>query len=72
MADREPRPWQVLGQALRCAVCGHDRFWTREAKLLGDAAAFLNVEWASASATCLVCERCTRIEWFAEATPRPG
>ena len=36
-------------------MCGHDRFWQREAQLHTGLATFFNLEWAQTSAVCIVC-----------------
>jgi hypothetical protein len=61
---REPEQVQILGKDLTCHVCGYDRFWRREAQLNTAVATFFNLDWANASATCLIWARCGYIHWF--------
>lgn len=58
----------MAGFKLRCEICGHQRFWTREAQLNTAVASFFSFDWANPSATCYVCESCGYIHWF---LPRP-
>ncbi len=60
----EAKEATVAGQALRCEICRHTRFWERQAQLNTAVATFFNFDWANASATCIVCERCGYIHWF--------
>jgi len=60
----EPETVTVIGKGLRCQVCKHERFWTREAQLHTGVASFFNLEWASPTCTCLVCSECGYVHWF--------
>ena len=55
---------EVAGRRLKCEMCGHERFWRREAQLNTAVATFFNFDWANASAVCLVCDGCGYIYWF--------
>lgn len=57
-------PVEILERPLRCAICGHDRFWHRKAQLHTAMGAILNFGWAQRSATCYVCGNCGYIHWF--------
>ena len=59
-----PEAVQVAGIDLRCEICKHDRFWTRQAQLNTAAASFFNFDWVNPSAVCYVCDRCGYIHWF--------
>jgi hypothetical protein len=54
------------GRSLKCLVCGHDRFWQREAQLNTAGMTFLGLDWANASGICVVCANCGFIHWFME------
>ena len=54
----------VVGQLIRCPVCGHDRFSQQSALLSSRAAAFFDMQWASDSADTRICQRCGHILWF--------
>lgn len=60
----EAEPVEILGNALVCEICHHDRFYSREGKIQTTAMTFFSLDWANASATCLVCERCGYVHWF--------
>jgi len=62
--EEEPQPVEVLGNELKCPVCGNQQFWTRRAQLNTAIATFFNLDWANRSATCFVCSECTHILWF--------
>ncbi|MCR4419423.1 MAG: hypothetical protein QHH27_03000 [Clostridia bacterium] len=61
---REPEQVQILEKDLACQVCGHDRFWRRQAQLNTAVATFFDLDWTNPSATCLICARCGYIHWF--------
>jgi len=60
----QPEPVEILDRPLRCAICGHHRFWRREAQLHTALGTVLNLDWAAPSATCYVCDDCGYIHWF--------
>lgn len=62
--QNQGEPVKVLGRDFTCQVCGHDRFWHREAQLNTAVATFFNMDWANPSATCLICTHCGYIHWF--------
>ena len=55
---------EILGRPLTCEVCKHTRFYAREGKIQTTAMTFFDLDWANASAQCLVCERCGYVHWF--------
>lgn len=55
---------EVKGRQIRCLVCGHDHFDTRNAQLNTSVASFFNMDWANKTAICLVCADCSHIMWF--------
>ncbi|MFZ5865931.1 MAG: hypothetical protein ACOYXY_08640 [Thermodesulfobacteriota bacterium] len=55
---------EVAGRALKCLICGHDRFNKREALLNTASMTFFNLDWANASGMCMVCDNCGFIHWF--------
>lgn len=61
---RSPEQVDIRGVRLTCEVCQHDRFWQREAQLNTPVATFFNFDWANATATCYVCDKCGYIHWF--------
>lgn len=55
---------QIAGRPLRCEICHHTRFYSREGKIQTTGMTFFDLDWANASATCLVCEQCGYVHWF--------
>jgi predicted nucleic-acid-binding Zn-ribbon protein len=61
----EPETVQLPnGATLRCEICKHEQFFRREGKIQTTAMTFFDLDWANASATCLVCTRCGYVHWF--------
>ncbi len=56
------------GKVVKCLVCGHDKFYTREGLISTQTKTFFNVDWLNPSANCLICERCRFIMWFMPKT----
>ncbi|MDP0497567.1 MAG: hypothetical protein Q7Q73_15300 [Verrucomicrobiota bacterium JB024] len=54
------------GYKVTCTCCGGDRFKSRSAQLNTQEMTLMGLDWLNASATALVCERCGKIEWFAD------
>jgi hypothetical protein len=65
-----PCEYQVVGRAVRCPHCGHQKFVSGRALLNTAGRAFFNLDWAGPSATTLICADCGRIEWFAQEPER--
>ena len=59
-----PEEVEVNGRALKCLICGHDRFNKREALLNTPTMTLFKLDWANASGTCWVCDDCGFIHWF--------
>jgi DNA-directed RNA polymerase subunit RPC12/RpoP len=57
-------PLTVLGNAVACPICRHDRFWTRETLVESRGLAFMDLDWASPAATNYICARCGHMLWF--------
>lgn len=57
----------VAGKQACCPHCGGERFYERDMLLDGRGLSFLGAEWASKSATALVCTACGHVDLFAEA-----
>jgi len=60
----EAKPYRIADSSLECLVCGYGLFQHRHAQLNTAVATFFNMDWANASALCLVCDRCGYIHWF--------
>lgn len=60
----QPEPVKVAGQPLRCLICRHEQFRSRNAQLNTASATFFGVDWANASAVCYVCDGCGYVHWF--------
>ena len=54
----------IAGKQLVCEICRHTKFYSREGKIQTTAMTFFDLDWANASATCLVCEQCGYVHWF--------
>ena len=54
----------VLGNQLKCPVCGHDQFRTRHTLMNRRWLAFLDFAWADHEAACEICGRCGHVLWF--------
>jgi len=63
-SEREPEQVDVAGKALKCLVCGHDRFTRREAQLNTAGMTLFKLDWANVSGECIVCPNCGFIHWF--------
>ena len=63
-SERHAQQVRVAGVDLTCQVCRHDEFWHREAQLNTAVASFFDFDWANATASCYVCDRCGHIHWF--------
>jgi hypothetical protein len=61
---QEAETIEILGNTLHSEICKHDRFYSREGKIQTTAMTFFDLDWANASATCLVCEQCGYVQWF--------
>ena len=62
---KEPgQPLAVLGNAVHCPICRHDRFVSRTTLLESRAGALLGLDWASPAATNHICTRCGHMLWF--------
>jgi predicted nucleic-acid-binding Zn-ribbon protein len=64
MSGENAEPVVILGRELKCVICGHDRFWQREAQLNTAAASFFNLDWTNAAGICVICNECGYIHWF--------
>lgn len=62
MDDKAPQTVQVWHRDLECQICRGKQFWTREAQLNTGVASLFN--FASPTATCLICASCGYIHWF--------
>jgi ribosomal protein L37E len=57
-------PLAVLGNAVHCPICRHDRFVSRRTLVETRAGALLGKGWASPTATNHLCTRCGYMLWF--------
>ena len=61
---KEAGPVTVLGNQMRCEICGHDRFFQREGKINTTGMTFFDLDWLNQSANCVVCAQCGYVHWF--------
>ncbi len=54
------------GHALKCPICGGEKFWTRKTLMNTAGATFLGVEWANKKADNFICDNCDYVIWFLE------
>ncbi|GAB2658445.1 hypothetical protein GCM10027271_16390 [Saccharopolyspora gloriosae] len=66
----KPKLATVKGRAVRCVVCGHDAFWSREVKLNSSGAELISMAWANQSAVGLICADCGYVHEFAGKRPK--
>ena len=52
--------------ALTCPVCGHDEFDRRSMLINTSGMTLMGMDWLNDSACALVCQKCKRIQLFAE------
>jgi DNA-directed RNA polymerase subunit RPC12/RpoP len=58
------------GRAIKCPICGDDRFWTRKGQLQTRLLSFLDLDWTGPTADCYVCATCRHILWFYPETAK--
>jgi hypothetical protein len=58
------RAYTVNDSQLSCPVCSSKTFEHRRVLLNTAAASLVNLDWANASASALICDSCTHITWF--------
>jgi ribosomal protein S27E len=61
-----PQRYTVGGRAVRCPHCSNETFIVGKALLNTKGREFLNMAWADAYATTMVCGECGNIQWFAQ------
>lgn len=62
---REAEPVELdNGTMLRCEICKNQTFYRREGKIQTTAMTFFDLDWANASAECMVCSACGYVHWF--------
>lgn len=64
-------PQSVAGHVLSCPICGHERFWVREAQLNTRLMSFLDLDFTNPKGRCFICENCRHIMWFYGEDERP-
>jgi len=62
--EKRGNTYERKGHALKCPVCGEDKFWTRKTLMNTAGATFLGVEWANKQAENFICENCDYVFWF--------
>lgn len=70
MDGPEGEEYEAAGRQVQCTHCGNTTFQAREAQLNTAGMSLLNLDWANASGTALVCTRCFLIQWFARRPDR--
>ncbi|MBD3367187.1 MAG: hypothetical protein GF405_03295 [Candidatus Eisenbacteria bacterium] len=70
-SDKKAEPRTRAGCALACPVCGHERFWVREAQLNTRLMSFLDLDFVNPRGQCYICGNCRHIMWFYGEDERP-
>ena len=58
--------YEVVGKRVTCSHCGNTRFKPQEILLNTWLLSLLRIDWLDSSATVLSCDRCGRLNWFAQ------
>jgi uncharacterized protein with PIN domain len=56
--------YSLDGKPVRCPHCNGAHFKADEAQLNTAFATLLDLDWTNKSATILICNSCTQIQWF--------
>lgn len=64
--ENHPSRYSIDGKPVRCPHCGGDKFAMGKAQLNTAAMEMINLAWANASATTMLCGECGNIQWFAQ------
>lgn len=59
------KSYTTAGKPVQCPHCGHAEFEQRKVLLNTRGVTFFNFDWLNKGATALTCQKCSRIEWFA-------
>ncbi len=59
--------FQAAEVPIVCPICGHDEFNRRSMLMNTSGMTLLGMDWLNSSACALVCQRCSRIELFADS-----
>ncbi len=62
-----PTKFRIGSIPIICPLCHHDEFDQRSMLMNTSGMTFIGMDWLNKSACALVCQRCNRIELFAEA-----
>jgi len=54
----------VEGRALKCPICGNERFRTRRTLMNRRWMTFFEFDWADRQAVTEICGRCGHVLWF--------
>lgn len=58
--------WVIRGRVISCSRCHGVTFFKKKIMMNTRGLTFLEMEWLNEEASVLICDNCTRIEWFAE------
>ncbi len=61
-----PTKFRVGDVSITCPLCGHDEFDRRPMLMNTSGMTLMGMDWLNDSACALVCQKCRRIELFAE------
>jgi len=64
------RQYRINNQQISCSCCGSREFEHRQVLLNTTAATLVNLDWANASASAMICDNCSHIDWFLKEPTR--
>ncbi|MBI3125207.1 MAG: DNA-binding protein [Ignavibacteriales bacterium] len=65
--EQESFKFSVNDKVVLCTNCGGDHFYLLPNILLNTpGATFLGFDWANKTASTLICDNCSRMEWYLE------
>ncbi len=62
--SNEHTSFEVNGITVTCPHCSGVSFTKSKAQLNTAGMSLMNLDWANRSATVLICDACSKIEWF--------
>ncbi len=70
MSKNEPYEYMSAGKLIECSHCGNVHFVKSATMLNTRGMTLLGLDWANATASTLICTRCSMIQWFATPPTR--
>ena len=54
----------INGNKLKCTICHHDKFWTRETLMNTPGLTFFGLDWTNKAVQNYICDSCGYVYWF--------